>query len=157
MQNRIKEHSLNKNQIEELLLNNEIGTLSTNNNKGYPYTVPVHYVYDNEKVYIHGLPKGQKIKNIKENNKVCFTTYKMNGYLLDEKENPCDTNTAYESIVVMGTATLVGNLGLKEHILKKIVEKYTPHLVGKELPSPMVKGTVVIEIDVEEISGKYYK
>jgi hypothetical protein len=41
-------------------------------------------------------------------------------------------------------------------VLKKIVEKYTPHLLNNEIPNNMVKGTAVIRIDVTEMTGKYY-
>ena len=63
-------------------------------------------------------------------------------------EEPCDTNTKYESIIISGTARLVNNINEKENILNVIVEKYTPYLAGKELPMNMVKGTAVIQIDI---------
>ena len=80
----------------------------------------------------------------------------MDKLLLDPNGNPCDTNTKYESVIISGTARLADDINEKGNILKKIVEKYTPHLAGKELPINMVKGTVVIQIDITEMTGKYY-
>ena len=80
----------------------------------------------------------------------------MDKLLLDEKEKPCDTNTKYESVIISGTARLVNDINEKENILKVIVGKYTPDLAGKELPINMVKGTAVIQIDITEMTGKYY-
>ncbi|MCQ4922036.1 hypothetical protein NE686_02980 [Tissierella carlieri] len=45
----------------------------------------------------------------------------------------------------------------KRKVLNKLVEKYTPKFAGKELRDNMIKGTAVIEIDIVECTGKYYK
>jgi nitroimidazol reductase NimA-like FMN-containing flavoprotein (pyridoxamine 5'-phosphate oxidase superfamily) len=155
MQNRMKKNQLNNEQITELLIKSPVGNIATINENGYPYVVPVHFIYYEGKVYIHGLPIGQKISNIKMNEKVCFETYYLTGYILDEK--PCDVNTEYESVVIMGIASIVKDYNLKESVLNKIVGKYTPNLTETKLPSNMVKGTGVIEVIIKEITGKYYK
>ena len=155
MQNRMKKNQLNKEQITEILIKSPVGNIATINENGYPYVVPVHFIYYEGKVYFHGLPIGQKISNIKVNEKVCFETYYLKGYILDEK--PCDVNTEYESVIIMGTAAIVMDYNLKDIVLNKIVEKYTPHLNETKLPSNMIKGTGVIEVIIKEITGKYYK
>ena len=156
MQYRMKTHPLSDDRLNDLLNRVETGSLATMNEDGTPYNTPVHFVYINSSIYVHGLPKGQKIDNIIRNSKVGFTAYDMQALLLDENGKPCDTNTKYESIILSGNAMLVEDIQVKEDILKKVVEKYTPHLAGKELPAPMVKGTAVIQIDIMEMTGKYY-
>jgi nitroimidazol reductase NimA-like FMN-containing flavoprotein (pyridoxamine 5'-phosphate oxidase superfamily) len=155
MQNRMKKNQLNNEQIMEILIKAPVGNIATINENGYPYVVPVHFIYYEGKVYIHGLPIGEKISNIKVNNKVCFETYYLKGYILDEK--PCNVNTEYESVIIMGTAAIVTDYNLKEIVLKKVVEKYTPNLIETKLPRNMIKGTGVIEVIIKEITGKYYK
>lgn len=81
----------------------------------------------------------------------------MQGLLLDSKENPCDTNTKYESVVIFGKATLLEDVSMKETILKEIIKKYTPNLISREIPENMLKGTAVTKIEIKEITGKYYK
>ncbi|WP_312071117.1 pyridoxamine 5'-phosphate oxidase family protein [Anaerotignum propionicum] len=156
MQYRMKTHPLSEEQITKLLERSQTGSLATINTDGTPYVTPIHFVYYNNKIYAHGLPKGKKLDNIAHDQRVGFSVYEMNELLLDPNEKPCDTNTKYESIIISGNAKRVENIQVKEDILKKVVEKYTPHLVDKELPAPMVKGTAVIEIDIMEITGKYY-
>jgi nitroimidazol reductase NimA-like FMN-containing flavoprotein (pyridoxamine 5'-phosphate oxidase superfamily) len=51
MQNRMKIHSLGKEQIDALLLNAQVGRIATQSIDGYPYVVPVHFLYHNEKIY----------------------------------------------------------------------------------------------------------
>ncbi len=157
MQNRMKNHILGKEQIYDLLNKTETGSLGMLNKDGSPYVIPVHFVYIDEKIYIHGLPKGKKIDNINNDSRVSLCVYNMISLLLDEEEDPCDTNTEYESVVIMGNASIVSDLEVKKIALDEVIKKYTPHLTHKDIPTNMLKGTAVIELKINEITGKYYK
>lgn len=157
MQNRMKTHQLTQEQVAELLKNQHVGTLATVNKNGSPYVTPVHFVYEDGKIYIHGLPAGQKVENIIANGLVSFNAYNMNGYLMDAEGKPCDTNTAYQSVIAQGKAAMVKDKLEKTRILHLIVEKYTPQLSDKILPDNMVNGTGVIAVEVTEITGKYWE
>lgn len=100
---------------------------------------------------------GQKIDNIKANSSVSMAVYEMDCLLLDPDGKPCDTNTKYQSVIIMGTAILLEDTEQKKKILHGIVEKYTPDLVSRPLPENMLKGTAVIKISIHEITGKYYE
>lgn len=156
MQQRMKTHQLTDQETNSLLSNRLTGTLATINSDGTPYNVPVHYVYLNNTIDIHGLPVGQKISNVKANPNICFNIYEMKGLLLDGEEKPCDTNTAYESVVIQGKAQIVEDLNEKKAALSAIILKYTPHLTEKEIPLNMLKGTAVIKLSVYQMTGKYY-
>ncbi len=151
----MKTHQLEKEQIEEILIKAPVGNIATIDKDGFPYVLPMHFAYYDDKIYLHGLPKGKKIDHVLANEKVCFGIYDMKGFILDEA--PCDTNTVYESLVITGTAKVVEDVLLKETVLNKIVEKYTPSLTGSKLPNNMVCGTAVIEITILKCTGKYYK
>lgn len=151
----MNQHQLNNVEIENLLQNEQVGRIGTLNANGFPYVVPVHFVYSDRRIYIHGLTKGHKIDNIKQNSKVCFEVDHMSGLILND--NPCGVNTAYESVVITGEARLIDWSKDKETILKKIVDKYTPDLSGKELPMRAVNTTSIIEITVVECTGKFFK
>ena len=157
MQNRMKTHMLSHEQIENLLNKSITGTVATINSDGSPYVTPIHFVYDGKCIYFHGLPKGQKIENIKNNPNVSFNVYNMDCLLFDENEKPCDTNTKYQSVIIQGQAYVTDDFDLKKEILNKIVDKYTPSLSGKVLPEAMVRGTAVIKVEIKEISGKFYE
>lgn len=156
MQHRMKTHPLKNDQIEELLFKALTGSFATLNLDGSPYVIPVHFIYDSNAVYIHGLPKGQKIENIKTDSRVSMTIYEMEGLILDPDEQPCDTNTKYKSVIVSGNAVLIDNIDEKIKALSGIVKKYTPQLARIDLPDNMVKGTAVIKVDIKNITGKYY-
>lgn len=156
MQHRMKTHQLSDAQIEHILKSELVGTLATINKDGTPYVTPMHFVYEDGKIYMHGLPAGQKVENLKSNNCVCFNVYHMSGLLLDPDEKPCDTNTAYQSVIIKGIVEFVTDNEAKLTALERIIEKYTPQLAGKTLPDNMVKGTAVICIEALEMTGKYW-
>ncbi len=156
MQNRMKTHPLTEEQVSRLLERADTGVLATLNSDGAPYGTPIHFVHCDGAIYFHGLPKGRKLENIARDPRVNFSVFEMAGLLFDPEEKPCDTNTEYESVILSGSAELVTDVDRKLAILKKIVQKYTPQLAGRELPGNMVNGTAVIRIAITEITGKYY-
>lgn len=155
MQNKMKTHSLNKEQSIALLNTVQTGSLATINTDGTPYVTPIHFAYHNNAIYIHGLPTGQKIENIKLNPTVCMTAFTMNNLKLDKEEKPCKTGTRYESVILSGKATIIDDLVAKKEGLEYIIAKYTPQLISKTMPENRIRNTAVIKIAIEEITGKY--
>ena len=156
MQNRMKTHKLNEEETTSLLTAETVGRLATVNADGTPYITPVHYVYRNQKIYIHGLICGQKMDNIAANPNVCFEIDQLENLVFPEEKSPCDVNTQYQSVIITGTAKIVEDEKLKTDALNLIVEKYTPILSGAPFGNS-IKATNVIEIEIKEITGKYYK
>jgi Predicted flavin-nucleotide-binding protein len=156
MQNRMKTHQLNEEEITSLLEAEQVGRLATINPDGTPYITPVHYVFYNQKIYIHGLIRGQKMKNITENPNVCFEIDQFEKLILPEEKSPCDVNTQYQSVIITGTAKIVEDDKLKAEALNLIIEKYTPSLSGAPFGNA-IKATGVTEMDIKEMTGKYYE
>lgn len=158
MQHRMREFEMAARDVENLLNTTHAGHISTNGIDGYPYTVSVHYIYFDQKIYFHGLPTGEKIENLQRDCKVCFEVSRLDKILLPADNNDvCTADARYESAVIRGRAKVLDDLQLKEEILKKIVEKYVPSHIGAPMPINMIKGTAVVEITVDTITGKYHK
>lgn len=64
MQYRMKTHPLSDDKIKFLLQRVKTCSLATLNVDGTPYCTPVHFVYCNDSIYFHGLPKEKKPENI---------------------------------------------------------------------------------------------
>ena len=156
MQGRMKQHQLSVEEISEVLSKSEVGRIATHNENGFPYIVPVHYIVLDGKIYIHGLIKGQKITNLIKNDKVGFEVDEM-GTIIPDYVDPCDTNTAFKSVIILGTAQMIEDVDLKIKVLKAVITKYTPQLSHLEMPEKMIKATGIIEISPIETTGKYYK
>jgi len=157
MRHRTQTHLLTQPQIDDLLHRAQVGRIGTINSDGTPYILPMHYVYEEGKIYLHGLPKGQKIDNIRARPKVCFEVDEMIALLDANVTNPCDVNTEFNSVILYGTAEIVGDPEEKRKALAVIVAKFTPHLKELPMPTGMIQGTAVIRIAVEECVGRYYK
>ncbi len=154
MQARMKQNQLSAEAVDQLMNKQAVGHLATLNEDGFPYVVPVHFVKAGNEIFIHGLNAGQKLANIKANAKVCFEVEEMEGLILDDKA--CDVNTKYQSVIAFGQAELVEDPVAKVESLDRIVAKYTPQLSGQQYPDNMLKGTGVIKISIERITGKYF-
>lgn len=157
MQKRMKDHQLSQDEIVFLLENAASGVLSTLDADGSPYCVPVHFVYLNKKIHIHGLSAGKKIENIQRDSRICFTVYRMGELLYRaDAKSPCSVNTEYQSVVVKGSAVLVEDQQKKRGVLQVLAEKYTPDLAALSIPENAVTQTSVIEIIPQICTGKYY-
>ncbi|MDR2846268.1 MAG: pyridoxamine 5'-phosphate oxidase family protein [Candidatus Methanoplasma sp.] len=152
----MKTHQLTHEEVEQLLSSAQTGVLATLDEEGYPYAVPIQFIYINGKIYVHGLPKGQKIGNILRDGRVSFTTYVAEGLIIGKEGNPCDVNTQYKSVVVRGDASFVSDPDVKKEVLLKLTAKYVPQYSSADIPDKAVRGTGVIEIVPVAITGKYY-
>lgn len=107
-------------ETREILARGEYGVLCTVGENGYPYGVPLSYVYSNGTLYFHGaVNAGSKGKNIAYCNKACFTV--VGG----TKPLPNQFSTLYESVIVFGTVGKVQNPTEKQLALEAIIDKYS--------------------------------
>ncbi|MDL2216468.1 pyridoxamine 5'-phosphate oxidase family protein [Desulfovibrio sp. OttesenSCG-928-M14] len=155
MQARMKQYPLSESQVQHILESEQVGRLATIGEDGYPYITPVHFVFMQGDIYIHGLAVGEKLRNIAANSLVGFEVENMISIIHDEKE-PCDTNTEYESVVIRGSASVVEDPNVKISVLDAIVKKYAPQHMGKTYPPNMLKMTGVIKLEIQSCTGKYY-
>lgn len=149
---RRKDRELKNDEIIEILKNNTYGILSTISENGYPYGVPISYIFFNNSIYFHSATKGHKIDNILNNSKVSFCIVGETCTLPDK------FTTNYESVIVFGKAIEVLD-DEKNSALLEIVKKYSPDYIeeGKEYIEKAGKATKVLKISIEHISGKARK
>ncbi|MDZ5016887.1 pyridoxamine 5'-phosphate oxidase, partial [Clostridium perfringens] len=89
---RRKDREIEGSQVIEVLKKCEYGILSTVDENGYPYGVPLSYVYANDSIYFHSAVEGHKLENIKKNDKVSFCVVGQTDVLPDK------FSTKYESV-----------------------------------------------------------
>ncbi|NCB42073.1 MAG: pyridoxamine 5'-phosphate oxidase family protein [Clostridia bacterium] len=158
MQKSMRENQLNNEQIDALLAKEHVGHFATINEDGHPYVAPMHYVYMDGKIYMHGLSEGQKIENFKRNPLVGFEIQCCGEMKISKTATTaCNVNTEYESVIITGKAKLTEDFEEKKKVLWAIVKKYVPKLEKLPMPDARINGTVVIEVEIESITGKYYK
>ncbi|MGG7162352.1 pyridoxamine 5'-phosphate oxidase family protein [Clostridium ihumii] len=146
---RRKDKEIKNKEAMELLKKCDHGVLSTVDSNGYPYGVPISYVYKNDSIYFHCAIEGKKLENILCNDKVSFCV------VGDTKLIPEKFTFKYESVIVFGIASEV-NDNEKNEVLLELIKKYAEDYVekGKEYIINSCAKTRVIKIDIEHISGK---
>ena len=136
---RKKKNEIDVNVAQALLQNSRRGVLAVNGDDGYPYAIPVNYLYDteNQKIYFHGARAGHKVDALKACDKICFTVY-GNEQIKEEAWAPF-----MQSVVVFGRCHLLEAGPKATALLKRFAMKYYPneqladeeieHLSGKEI------------------------
>jgi uncharacterized protein len=138
-------------EMEAVLAEAEVGCLGTVGIDGQPYVTPHNFLYRDGRIYIHSALTGRKIEHITRDPRVCFTAYCSTR--LVQGERACDCAMRYRCVMVYGHARLVHDQARRRELLTALTERYTGKPV--EPPPPArVAGTALIEIIVEELSGK---
>jgi nitroimidazol reductase NimA-like FMN-containing flavoprotein (pyridoxamine 5'-phosphate oxidase superfamily) len=143
----------NRETIKAILRQSAVGRMATINRKGFPVIKPVNFLYWDGKIYIHSSTKGEKIGDIRRRIPVCFEVDEPIAYVA-AREKACSASYYYRSLVVKGKAALVSDPNRKLKILEKLMEKYQPEGGYGGIPQEILKKTAVIEISIQEITGK---
>lgn len=136
---------------EELLRSQDFGVLSVIGDDGYPYGVPVNYVYDEGKIFFHSTSaSSHKIDAIRKNEKVSFTVVTEHDMI------PEKLDTMYTSVIVFGRArVLVSKEETREAVRSLLAGLAPEHVSHTEKICQESEGKFVMaEIAVEHISGK---
>lgn len=135
-------------EIEQILKESSYCTLAINGDDGYPFSVPVNYVYHDNCLYFHGSIIGYKADCLKKNPKVSFSiVYK-------DTVDPINRSTRYQSVIGFGQARLLEG---EEKIQEALTFGYRFCKGYEEGVREEVYDTVpynVYEIRIEHITGK---
>ncbi len=133
----------------KILKEEKRGVLALMGDGGYPYAVPLNFVYDNGKIYFHCAGEGHKIDAINACDKVSFCVYR-------QEEKPAGDWAYYvKSVIVFGRARLLSD---REEIIEKcrlLALKYYPS--AEEAEEEIKKDghrVACIELSVEHMTGK---
>lgn len=146
---RRKDKALPEEQIIEVLNAGEEGVLATVGEDGYPYAVPLNYVFHEGGIYFHCALSGHKIENMEFNPKVSFSVVTGSQILAEE------FSTRFKSVVVFGRADeALGDE--KIHGLRALITRLAKDHVpaGEKYIKQALDKTRVFKINVEHMSGK---
>ena len=146
--------------IQEFLNQEHVGRISSIDDNGYPQIIPMNFVYIDNCIYMHSHTKGEKIENIRRNNKVGFEVDRELEFLPSYFEDPKDASladTLYISVVIKGKASLVTDKEEKTLALNGLMEKYQPEGRYEPLQASMrvLDAVAVIKVVPVTIFGKY--
>lgn len=116
-----------------------------------PYVVPLCFGFADNTLYFHSAGAGKKIEVLKKNNRVCFE-FDIDPILVKRGRDGCEWGMKFQSVIGMGRAELVEDEASKRKALGIIMNHYDKgHF---EYDDAKVKRTVVIRVDIQEMTGK---
>ena len=149
-----------KEKIIEFLSSEQTGRIASIDENGFPQIIPMNFVFINDTIYMHSHIRGEKLDNIKRNQKVGFEVDKNLEFLPSYFSDPTDASladTLYISVVIKGNAGIVSDKQEKTNALNGLMKKYQPE-GGYEPINPnmdVLKEVEVIKIVPESLKGKY--
>lgn len=127
------------------------GVLALLGDEGYPYAVPISYVYDGGKLYFHSARSGHKLDAVRRCPKASFC-------VIDQDQVVPEKYTTYfRSVILFGKIRILEEEGEKRAAIEKLADRYAPHgpreSRDKEIRQEW-KALCVLEMTVEHMTGK---
>jgi len=149
-----------KEKIIEFLSSESTGRIASIDADGFPQIIPMNFVFINDIIYMHSHIRGEKLENIKRNDKVGFEVDRSLEFLPSYFFDPTDASladTLYISVVMKGTCTIVGDKEEKTLALNGLMKKYQPEGDYEPMNSKMevLNEVAVIKIVPNTMRGKY--
>lgn len=147
-----KSRGMDLDSITNLLNKAPAGRVATISPDGMPYIIPVNFAFEGDRIYFHCALEGMKLDYIRANPNAGFETDELIE-LYTTSDKPCSCGVYYRSVIARGKAAIVTDREKKLHALWLLVDKYVGKREGEMMPD-IVDRTCVVEIVVDEISGK---
>ena len=134
----------------KILRSGTTGVLGLTGDDGYPYTVPINYVYENGKIYFHGARSGHKYDSIKSHDKVSLCVIEKEDIIKEE------LTTYFRSVQVFGKAHIVTDEEERQRAFRAFCERYCSDDMDRydEIMAKEAKAALIVCVDIEHISGK---
>ena len=149
-----------KEKIIEFLSSESTGRIASIDANGFPQIIPMNFVFINDVIYMHSHIRGEKLENIKRNDKVGFEVDRSLEFLPSYFFDPTDASladTLYISVVMKGTCTNVEDKEEKTLALNGLMKKYQPEGDYEPMNPQMevLNEVAVIKIIPNTMRGKY--
>jgi len=150
---RRKKQELSRERCVEILKKGTSGVLALSGDEGYPYALPISYVYDEAagKLFFHCAKSGHKLDAIRREEKASFCVI--------ERDEICPEKytTFFRSLILFGRLRIVEDGEKKRQALENLGRKYAPHESEAHLSEEIESSFCRLEIlvfDIEHMSGK---
>lgn len=146
---RRKKQVLSKEECELVLERGTSGVLAVLGDGGYPYAVPLSYVYADGKIVFHCAKQGHKLDAISKNGKVSFCVVDL------DDVQPERYTTYFRSVIAFGRARVLEEEE-KRTAIEALAAKYTPDdPEGREQEIEReYRALCVVAIEIDHLSGK---
>lgn len=148
---RRKRQQLSRAEAEAILERGTSGVLAVAGDDGYPYTVPLSYVYQDGKLWFHSAKSGHKLDAVRREEKASFC-------VIDQDQVVPEEYTSYfRSVIAFGTVRVLEGEGEKRSAIEKLALKYAPEDSAgrrREAIDREWGALCMLEMTVEHLTGK---
>jgi nitroimidazol reductase NimA-like FMN-containing flavoprotein (pyridoxamine 5'-phosphate oxidase superfamily) len=130
------------------------GRLATIGEDGFPYCVPLLYVWMDDQLFVHTTSApGHFRANVEWERRVCFEVDEPE-QVFDYGRFECDSGLAYSSVVLFGTIRIIEERAVKQRFCEMLMQKYGKAEGRPKNFFPRLDIITVYAIAVERITGK---
>ena len=136
-------------ECESIISTAQRGILAVHGENGYPYGLPLNFLYLGGKIYFHCAKAGHKLDAMHADDRVCFTV------LSEPVKNPGEWWNCFTSVICFGRVREVFDDEEKDRLLRLLGAKYFPE--GYDLEGDMARSArnaLLMEITIDHMSGK---
>ena len=149
-QMRRKKQVLTKEDCELVLERGTSGVLAVQGDGGYPYAVPLSYVYTGGKIVFHCAKQGHKLDAIARHDKASFCVIDRDDVV------PENYTTRYRSVIAFGRVRVVEDPEACRRLATVLAEKYNPGHPAAH--SSAIEGELahlcIFTLEIEHLCGK---
>lgn len=144
---------LSEAETREVLERCTSGTLAVLGDGGYPYAVPLSYVYHDGRLYFHCARAGHKLDAVRACDKASFCVIDRDEIL------PEKFTTKYRSAIAFGRVREVTDPAEIEGVMRRLVGKYSPNEGEDAFQNEMRSSGAlcVLTLEIEHLTGKQGK
>jgi nitroimidazol reductase NimA-like FMN-containing flavoprotein (pyridoxamine 5'-phosphate oxidase superfamily) len=131
------------------------GRLATVSEDGYPYCVPLLYIWADNQVFLHGTSaRGHLRANVEREPRACFEIDEPDD-VFDYGRFECDTGLAFQSVIVFGPIRIAEERATKQLFCERLMVKYgKPNSIRPKNFFPRLDAITVYAMTVERMTGK---
>lgn len=148
---RRKKQALSQEECTSVLFRGTSGVLALSGDDGYPYAVPISYVFDGKRLYFHSAKSGHKLDAVRHNPKASFC-------VIDKDQVVPEAYTSYfRSVIVFGTIRIVEDEQEKYRAIEKLAVKYAPDDTAENRREAIAREWTplcMLEMTIDHLTGK---
>jgi nitroimidazol reductase NimA-like FMN-containing flavoprotein (pyridoxamine 5'-phosphate oxidase superfamily) len=134
----------------EILERNQHGVLSLLGDEGFPYGVPISYVYHDGALFFHSAKSGHKVDAVRNYEKATFCVVDQSQVVPEKLTN------YFRSAIAFGTIKIVEDLEEMRRITSVLAMKYAPDHKA-EIPARVdasIKNLTIFKLTIEHLTAK---
>ena len=141
---------LSREECERILGRCTSGVLALTGDGGYPYAVPLSYVYADGAIIFHSAVEGHKVDAIRRDSRCSFCVIEQ------DEIKPAEFTTYFRSVIAFGRIQILEDDNEKVQALRLLGSRYSPgdeHGLQREIDKSL-DHVLLLRLDIEHMSGK---